>query len=167
MKKLLLTLAVLCSICLVSCSSDRKAINETDSKAIAQIIENHDNTLIYIWADYCEASKNMLEKNIKPFLEGLEKNNVGIVIIHYGDEEAVTNLKTGSRMVVNVDMSSPLFIKIDATKTMIGLLKDYRKTKAMPIPLLVSRDGHVENYDEEDGHYGYAKIINLSKNHQL
>ncbi len=27
---------------------------------------------------------------------------------------------------------------------MLGLLNDYRKAKAMPIPLLVSRDGLVE-----------------------
>ncbi len=36
----------------------------------------------------------------------------------------------------------------------------------MPIPLLVCRDGLVENHDEEDGHYGYAKMFNLSKTHQ-
>jgi hypothetical protein len=36
----------------------------------------------------------------------------------------------------------------------------------MPIPLLVGRDGLVENYDEEDGRYGYAKIIYRAKTHQ-
>ena len=36
------------------------------------MIESHDNTLIYIWADYCEASKSMFETNIKPYLEELE-----------------------------------------------------------------------------------------------
>lgn len=139
------------------------ALEELDKTAIAQMIKNHDNTLIYIWADYCEASKIMLEKNIKPHLEGLEKNNVGIVIIHYGKEEAVVDLKSENRMVINVDLSTPFLVKRDANKTMLSLLKDYRKTKAMPIPLLVSRDGVVENYDEEDRHYGYSKIINLSK----
>ena len=135
---------------------------------IQQSIMNwfNDNTLIYIWADYCEASKNMLEENIRPILEGLEENNVGIVIIHYGKEEAVADLKSANRMIVNVDLSIPLLIKRDANKAMLGLLKDYRKTNAMPIPLLVSQDGLVENYDEEDGHYGYAKIIYLSKTHQ-
>lgn len=49
---------------------------------------------------------------------------------------------------------------------MLGLLQDYRKTNAMPIPLLVNRNGFVENYDEEDGRYGYAKIIDLSKKQQ-
>ena len=108
----------------------------------------------------------MLEENIKPYLEGLEENNVGIVIIHYGKEEAVADLKSANRIVVNLDMSTPLLIKRDANNTMHGLLKDYRKTNAMPIPLLVSRDGLVENYDEEDGHYGYAKIIYMAKTHQ-
>ena len=55
---------------------------------------------------------------------------------------------------------------MDANKTMLSLLKDYRKTKAMPIPLLVNKDGHVDNYDEEDGHYGYTKIYSLLKKHQ-
>ncbi len=166
MKKLFGILAVLCGIVLISCSSERTALSDTDRAAIAQAIENHDNTLIYIWADYCEASKNMLEENIKPCLEGLEKNNVGIVIIHYGKEEAVASLKSANRIVVNLDISTPLLIKRDANNTMLGLLKDYRKTEAMPIPLLVSRDGRVENIDEEDGRYGYAKIISLSKTYQ-
>ncbi|MCR5193012.1 MAG: hypothetical protein K6D59_06880 [Bacteroidales bacterium] len=166
MKKIFLALSVLCGIGLVSCSSEKTVLNDTDRTAIVQVIENHDNTLIYIWADYCEASKIMLEENIKPNLEGLEKNNVGIVIIHYGKEEAVAELKSANRMVVNVDLSTPFFIKRDANKAMLSLLKDYRKTNAMPIPLLVNRDGLVENYDEEDNHYGYAKIIFLSKTHQ-
>ena len=166
MKKIFLALSVLYGIGLVSCSSEKTVLNDTDKTAIVQVIENHDNTLIYIWADYCEASKIMLEENIKPNLEGLEKNNVGIVIIHYGKEEAVAELKSANRMVVNVDMSAPLLIKRDANNTMLGLLKDYRKTNAMPIPLLVSRDGLVENIDEEDGRYGYEKIIYLAKTHQ-
>lgn len=166
MKKIIWALVVLCGIVLVSCSSERTALNDTDRAAIAQVIENHDNTLIYIWADYCGASKIMLEENIKPNLEGLEENNVGIVIIHYGKEDAVVDLKSANRKIVNVDLSIPFLIKRDANKTMLGLLKDYRKTNAMPIPLLVSRDGIVENYDEEDGRYGYAKIIYLAKTHQ-
>lgn len=166
MKKIIWALAVLCAIVLVSCSSERTALNDTDRAAIAQAIENHDNTLIYIWADYCEASKNMLEENIKPNLDGLEKNNVGIVIIHYGKEDAVVDLNSANRIVVNVDMSTPLLIKRDANNSMLGLLKDYRKTNAMPIPLLVSRDGLVENIDEEDGRYSYEKIIYLAKTHQ-
>ena len=166
MKKIVFVLALLFGIVFISCSFDRTALSDTDKAAIAQAIENHDNTLIYIWADYCEASKNMLEENIKPYLEGLEENNVGIVIIQYGKEEAVADLKSANRIVVNLDMSTPLLIKRDANNTMHGLLKDYRKTNAMPIPLLVSRDGLVENYDEEDGHYGYAKIIYMAKTHQ-
>lgn len=166
MKKMIWTLVVLFGIVLVSCSSERTALNDTDRRAIVQVIENYDNTLIYIWADYCEASKNMLKENIKPNLEGLEKNNVGIVIIHYGKEDAVVDLKSGNRLVINVDLSTPFLIKRDANKTMLNLLKDYSETKAMPIPLLVNRDGLVENYEDEDGHYGYAKIINLSRIHQ-
>ena len=166
MKKLFGILAVLCGIVLISCSSERTALSDTDRVAIVQAIENHDNTLIYIWADYCEASKNMLEENIKPCLEGLEKNDVGIVIIHYGEEEAVADLRSANRIVVNLDISTPLLIKRDANNTMFALLKDYRKTNAMPIPLLVSRAGRVENIDEEDGRYGYAKIISLSKTYQ-
>ncbi len=108
----------------------------------------------------------MLETSIKPFLEELERNNVGIVIIHYGKEEAAVDLKTENRLVINLDLSIPFLIKRDANKTMLSLLKDYRKTKAMPIPLLVNKDGLVENYDEEDGHYGYTKIYSLLTVHQ-
>ena len=151
---------------LVSCSGQKAALKDSDRTNIIQMLESHDNTLIYIWADYCEASKSMLETNIKPYLEELERNNVGSVIIHYGKEEAVVDLKTENRLVINLDLSIPFLIKRDANKTMLSLLKDYRKTKAMPIPLLVNKDGHVENYDEEDGHYGYTKIYSLLTVHQ-
>ena len=146
---------------LVSCSGQKTALKDSDRTSLIHMIESHDNTLIYIWADYCEASKSMLETNIKPYLEELERNNVGIVIIHYGKEEAVVDLKTENRLVINLDLSIPFLIKRDANKTMLSLLKDYRKTKAMPIPLLVNKNGLVENYDEEDGHYGYTKIYSL------
>ena len=146
---------------LVSCSGQKTALKDSDRTNLIHVIESHDNTLIYIWADYCEASKSMLETNIKPYLEELERYNVGIVIIHYGKEEAVVDLKSENRLVINLDLSIPLLIKSDANKTMHSLLKDYRKTKAMPIPLLVNKNGLVENYDEEDGHYGYTKIYSL------
>ena len=151
---------------LVSCSGQKTALKDSDRTSLIHMIESHDNTLIYIWADYCEASKSMLETNIKPYLEELERNNVGIVIIHYGKEEAVVDLKSENRLVINLDLSIPFLIKRDANKTMRGLLKEYRKTKAMPIPLLVNKDGHVENYDEEDGHYGYTQIYSLLTVHQ-
>ena len=146
---------------LVSCSGQKTALRDSDRTNLVHMIESHDNTLIYIWADYCEASKSMLETNIKPYLEELERNNVGIVIIHYGKEEAVVDLISENRLVINLDLSIPFLIKRDANKTMLSLLKDYRKTKAMPIPLLVNKNGLVENYDEEDGHYGYTKIYSL------
>ena len=146
---------------LVSCSGQKTALKDSDRTNLVHMIESHDNTLIYIWADYCEASKSMLETNIKPYLEELERNNVGIVIIHYGKEEAVVDLISENRLVINLDLSIPFLIKRDANKTMLSLLKDYRKTKAMPIPLLVNKNGLVENYDEEDGHYGYTKIYSL------
>ena len=146
---------------LVSCSGQKTALKDSDRTNLVHMIESHDNTLIYIWADYCEASKSMLETNIKPYLEELERNNVGIVIIHYGKEEAVVDLRSENRLVINLDLSIPFLIKRDANKTMLSLLKDYRKTKAMPIPLLVNKNGLVENYDEEDGHYGYTKLYSL------
>lgn len=151
---------------LVSYSSQKIALKDSDRANLIHMIVSHDNTLIYIWADYCEASKSMLETSIKPYIEELERNNVGIVIIHYGKEEAVVDLKSENRLVINLDLSIPFLIKRDANKTMLSLLKDYRKTKAMPIPLLVNNDGHVENYDEEDGHYGYTKIYSLLTVHQ-
>ena len=151
---------------LVSCSGQKTALKDSDRTDLIRVIESHDNTLIYIWADYCEASKSMLETNIKPYLEELERNNVGIVIIHYGKEEAVVDLKSKNRLVINLDLSIPFLIKRDANKTMLNLLKDYRKNKAMPIPLLVNKEGLVENYDEEDEHYGYTKIYSLLTIHK-
>ena len=40
---------------LVSCSGQKTALKDSDRTDLIQVIESHDNTLIYIWADYCEA----------------------------------------------------------------------------------------------------------------
>ena len=46
---------------------------------------------------------------------------------------------------------------------MKNLLKDFRETNVMPIPLLVDKDGLVLNYDEEDGYLSYAEIIKAAE----
>lgn len=148
---------------LVSCSNPVMGLGDPDQAKIRQMIENHDKTLIFVGAKYCHACKNMLETNIKPYLEGLEKNNVGIVIIYYGDKDAVADLKTDNRLIISPNTQFALSIKNDANKTMKSMLKDFKETNAMPIPLLVDKDGHVLNYDEEDGHLSYIKIFEAAK----
>jgi hypothetical protein len=42
------------------------------------------------------------------------------------------------------------------------LLKNYKKSKAMPIPLLVDKNGFVLNY-EEDGDLSYLEIFKAAE----
>lgn len=149
-------------LCCFSCSG-QGGISKSEKEQIAEVIENHDKTLIFVGAKYCHACKNMLETNIKPYLEGLEKNNVGIVIIYYGDKDAVADLKTDNRLIISPNSQFALSIKRDANKTFKSLLRDFKETNAMPIPLLVDKDGYVLNYDEEDGHLSYIKIFEAAK----
>lgn len=158
MKHLVLFLSLL-----VSCSTTVMGLGDSDKAAIHQVIGNHDKTLIFVSAEYCHACKSMLEKNIKPYLERLEKNNVGIVIIYYGGEDAVTDLVSDNRLIITSNTRIPPLIKKDANKTMNSLLKDFKETNAMPIPLLVDKDGFVLNYDEEDGRLSYIKIFEAAK----
>ena len=162
MKKLIVLVLFLISTMCISCSGQNN--NAEDDKAkIQQVIENHDITMIFIWAEYCQASKNMFEKNIKPYLDGLAKNNAGIVIIYYGKEEAVADLKKDNILVINKNQHSPLLIKRNANKMMKSLLKGYKKHNGMPIPLLVDKDGFVKNYNEKDKGYGYWEIFQAAK----
>lgn len=147
---------------LVSCSNPVIGLGDTDKSTIRQVIENHDKTLIFVGAGYCHSCKNMLEMNVKPYLEGLEKNNVGIVIIYYGGENIIVDLKSGNRLIIKVNLWFPPLIRKDANKTMKSLLKDFRETNAMPIPLLVDREGYVLNY-EEYGNLSYVKIFEAAK----
>lgn len=157
-KSLLLALASMFVFCCFSCSG-QGGISKSEKEQIAEVIENHDKTLIFVGAKYCHACKNMLETNIKPYLEGLEKNNVGIVIIYYGDKDAVADLKTDNRLIISPNTQFALSIKNDANKTLKSLLKNFKEINAMPIPLLVDKDGFVLNYDEEDGHPSYMEIF--------
>lgn len=143
----------------VSCSSQN---NIMEKEKIQEVIETHDKTLIFVWAEYCEASKMMLEHNIQPYLEGLEKNDVGIVVIYYGEEESVASLLSSNRLILTSDIRIPLLVKRDANKTMKSLLKNYRKTQAMPIPLLVDKNGIVLNYDE-NGSLSYVEIFKAAE----
>ena len=149
-------------LCCFSCSG-QGGISKSEKEQIAEVIEIHDKTLIFIGAKYCPACKNMLENNIKPYLEGLEKNNVGIVIIYYGEKDAVADLMTDNRLILSPSSQFALFIKKDANKTLKSLLKDFKETNAMPIPLLVDKDGYVLNYDKEDGHPSYVEIFQSAK----
>lgn len=162
MKKILL-ITLITSMMGVSCSSQDKN-TETDKAQIQEVIANHDKTLIYIWADYCQASKNMFEANIRPYLEGLANNNVGIVIIYYGKEEDVAYLKKEGILLITKDCHSPLLVKRDANKTMKSLLEDYKKHNGMPIPILVDNEGNIQNFDTESSiPYRYWEIIQAAK----
>ncbi len=163
MKKLqLLASLVLIVLCCFSCSG-QGGISKSEKEQIKEAIENHDKTLIFVGAKYCHACKNMLENNIKPYIEGLEKNNVGIVIIYYGEKEVVADLIADNRLILSPSSQFALFIKKDANKTLKSLLKNFREINAMPIPLLVDKDGVVLNYDKEDGYPSYSAIFGAAK----
>ena len=159
MKNILLSLLI--TIICFSCSG-QNGISKDEKAQIQEVIENHDKTLIYIWSESCGASKNMFKTNIKPYLEGLEKNNVGIVIIYYGKEEDVANLKSDNRMIISSNLPAA-FGKMNANRTMKKLLKDYKKFNGYPIPLLVDKEGFVLNYDAKIKHYSYWEIIQAAK----
>lgn len=162
MKKLQLLASLVLVLCCFSCSG-QGGISKSEKDQIAEVIENHDKTLIFVGAKYCHACKNMLENNIKPYLEGLEKNNVGIVLIYYGEKDAVADLMTDNRLILSPNSQFALFIKKDANKTLKSLLKNFKEINAMPIPLLVDKDGYVLNYDKEDGRPSYLEIFQAAK----
>ena len=146
----------------VSCSNSILKLSNFDKKQILQTIDNHNKTLIFIGAEYCQASKNMLEKNIKPCLDGLEKNNIGIVFIYYGNEDFCNDLKSDNRVIIANDLTTP-FSKINANNTMKEIIKNYKKSNYFPIPLLVDRNGFATNYNEISGHYDYKEIFEAAK----
>lgn len=160
MKNILLSLLI--TIICFSCSG-QNGISKDEKARIQEVIENHDKTLIYIWSESCGASKNMFKTNIKPYLEGLEKNNVGIVIIYYGKEEDVADLKSDNRLIISSNLPAA-FGKMNANRTMKKLLKDYKKFNGYPIPLLVDKDGVILNRDTDKNFpYGYWEIIQAAK----
>ncbi|MBQ6084108.1 MAG: hypothetical protein IJK92_07140 [Bacteroidales bacterium] len=159
MKNILLSLLI--TIICFSCSG-QNGISKEEKAQIQEVIENHDKTLIYIWSESCGASKNMFKTNIKPYLEGLEKNNVGIVIIYYGKEEDVADLKSDNRLIISSNLPAA-FGKMNANRTMKKLLKDYIKFNGYPIPLLVDKDGVVLNRDEKNNYYDYREIFQAAK----
>jgi len=160
-KATVITSLLFLTICCFSCV-ESAGISMSEKEKIQKVIENHNQTVIYIWSESCQASKLMLEQNIKPYLEGLERNDVGIVIIYYGKEDAVADLKSDNRLIINTDLPTP-FNKIDANKTMKSILENYVKFNGFPIPLLVDKDGFVKNYDTQTKYYDYVEIFLAAK----
>lgn len=160
MKHLLLLLSL---FGLVSCSNSMMELNDSDKDKILQTIDNHEKTLIFIWAEYCHAGKQMLDKNIVPYLDGLEKNDVGIVLLYYGRGDFCDGLKSDNRLVITNGISTALLIKINANNTMKKIVKNFKTSNYSPIPLLVDRNGFALNYNEESGHYDYTEIFEVAK----
>lgn len=135
---------------LFSCNSENFQSSYSRDK-VKSVISNHEKTMIFIWSDWCGASQRNFEKNIKPYLGKLEKNDVGIVLIHYGND--VMDSLSFDRLVLNIKPHGGIIDRIDANFKMKRLLKNYRKCNFFPIPLLVDKNGNILNFC--DGHIFY------------
>lgn len=160
MKKVCFILAVSVILSFTSCKSGNSQ-NSYSSEKIEAVISAHEKTMIFIWSDWCGASQRMLEKNIKPHLENLDKNDVGIVLIHYGS--TVTDSLLPDRLVLNNRSYGGFFDKINANSKMKRLLRNYRRFNGFPIPLLVDKNGNILNFSEDGGVYGYYEITEAAK----
>jgi len=159
---LLFLILFVISAMLLSCRSNNSQNSYSEEKVKA-VITSHEKTLIFVWSDWCGASKHMLDKNIKPYLEGLKENNVGIVIVHYGDNENVTDSILTDDMLYNIKSLGGFIDRKDIHSKLKRLLPNYQKSKSFPIPLLVDNNGKILNFSDGEFRYGYNEIFLAAK----
>jgi len=139
------------------------SLNSYDEEKIKAVIESHEKTMIFVWSDWCGASKLMLDKNIKPNIEGLKENNIGIVIVHYGDNENVTDSVLTDDMLYNIESYGGFIDRKDIHSKLKRLLPNYQKSKFFPIPLLVDNNGNILNFCDGEFRYSYYEIFLAAK----
>ena len=161
MNRLVALLCVaLMAIGMLSCSSseNQETTNYNRSK-VEEIIANHDTTILYFMASWCQASQSDFENNMKPFL-GKASDTKAIVVVCIGESESVMNLNVLKDNMFLFNKASRLgfFDKFFINNECNRLLIDYKQVNYVPLEIACNRYGEILNWDtnEESGRtYGF------------
>ena len=158
MKNLILVFcAILMATLMVSCN---QIYSGYDRQEVADMIADHDTTILYFMTSWCQASQNDFENNLKPYL-GKASDNKAIVLVGLGEIEQISSLENLDQnlMICNPSSRNPLLDKRFINKECQALLSDYKRVNYTPVKLVCNRNGEILNWDtDEESYRTYGSI---------
>lgn len=122
-----------------------------DRQEVAEMIADHDTTILYFMTSWCQASQNDFENNLKPYL-GKASDNKAIVLVGLGEIEQISSLENLDQnlMICNPSSHNPLLDKRFINKECQALLSDYKRVNYTPVKLVCNRKGEILNWDADE-----------------
>lgn len=121
-----------------------------DRQEVAEMIADHDTTILYFMTSWCQASQNDFENNLKPYL-GKASDNKAIVLVGLGEIEQISSLENLDQnlMICNPSSHNPLLDKRFINKECQALLSDYKRVNYTPVKLVCNCKGEILNWDTD------------------
>ena len=122
-----------------------------DRQEVAEMIADHDTTILYFMTSWCQASQSNFDNNVKPHL-GKASDTKAIVLVCVGEIEQVSSLEhLGENvMICNASSRNPLLDKMFINKECKDLLSRYKRVNYVPVGLVCNRKGEILNWDTDE-----------------
>ena len=153
MRKLLLySVAILMAFFLSSCTGKgSENLPQYDRQKVAEVISNHDTTILYFMTSWCQASQSDFENNMKSRL-GKASDTKAIVVICIGEVEQVSSLGNDNKNVFlfahpsHQSLVDKMFINKECKK----LLSSYKRVNYVPVGLVCNRNGEILDWNTNE-----------------
>ena len=144
----------------VSCnhtiSEQSSNIYDYRQNKIDSIISNNNFTIIYLWTEWCGASRFHFIEDVAPFLRQ-KPDSIGFISIFYGDINELESI------LLETKCDYPTFIikswkgwdKIRIYKLLNSFLKDCKKMNYVPVSVICNKNGDILNYNEDKKEYSH------------
>ncbi|MBR1514715.1 MAG: hypothetical protein IJ622_10555 [Bacteroidales bacterium] len=147
-------------VLLLSCHPhDTQNLPKYDRQQVAEIISNHDTTILYFMTSWCHAGQHNFENNLKPYL-GNAFDTKAIAVVCIGEVEQVSSLENDNKNVFLFghpscqSLADKMFINKECKK----LLSHYKRVNYIPVELVCDRNGEILNWNTDetiDRTYGF------------
>ena len=151
-------------ICCGHISSERSNdISDSERNEIDSIIANNNLTIIYLWTEWCDGSREHFINDVVPYLQQ-KSDTIGFISIFYGSEEMLESilLETKCDYPTFRIKSNGGLDKIRMYKLLNSFLKDYKRMNYVPVSVICDKNGNILNYDENKKEYSH--IVDCIRN---
>lgn len=152
MRRLLFGFGVLIPILLTSCYSvGNQNFEDYERQKVAEVIANHDTTVLYFMTSWCQAGQRDFDNNLKPYL-AKASDSKAIVVVCIGELEDVMRLKglNDNVFLFNKASRQGFFDKMFVNKENKNLLKSYKRVNYVPVGLVCNRNGEILNWNTSE-----------------
>ena len=152
MRRWLFVFGVLIPILLTSCYSvGNQNFEDYERQKVAEVIANHDTTVLYFMTSWCQAGQRDFDNNLKPYL-AKASDTKAIVVVCIGELEEVMRLNgvNDNVFLFNKASRQGFFDKMFINKECKELLSRYKRVDYVPLGLVCDRNGEILNWHTDE-----------------